>query len=130
MASAPLRVAGRCLCGDIRFEAEGPILSTNHCHCESCRRATSSPFTTWLTVRAEELRWDGAPASFASSLGVTRRFCPRCGSPLSYEVESRPGEVDLLAATLDDHSGFVPVRHDHWAEHVTWVALADDLPKE
>ena len=123
-------ITGRCLCGDIRVAAPGEPRSRNHCHCDSCRGATSSPFTTWLTADRAALRWTGTPRAFASSPGVTRRFCPRCGSPLSYETAERPDDVDLYAASLDDHSGFQPQRHSHWAERVPWVAPADDLPKE
>ena len=63
------------------------------------------------------------PSSHASSPGVVRKFCPRCGSPLSYETEERPDDVDLYAASLDDHSTFVPMKHVFWAEHVAWVKI-------
>ncbi len=127
----PTEITGRCLCGDVRFAAGGGMRSSNHCHCESCRRATSSPFTTWFTVDRSALRWTGAaPQSYASSPGVTRHFCPRCGSPMDCETAERPGEFDLYAASLDDHSGFRPQSHSYWDERVTWVTLADDLPRE
>lgn len=126
----PGALTGGCLCGAVRFSAAGGMRGVNHCHCESCRRATSSPFTTWFTVRAADLAWTGRPQDFASSPGVTRRFCPRCGSPLSYETADRPGEVDLYAASLDDSSGVAPEFHSFWAERIPWVTLADDLPRE
>ncbi|TNC68020.1 GFA family protein [Rubellimicrobium roseum] len=123
-------ITGRCLCGDIRFAVAGPMRSRNHCHCESCRRATSSPFTTWFTVARGDLRWTGTPRLHESSPGVRRGFCPRCGSPLSYQTDRRPDDVDLYAASLDDPAGFEPQYHSHWDERVTWVALADHLPRE
>ena len=127
----PTEITGRCLCGEVRFAVEGGMRSGNHCHCESCRRATSSPFTTWFTVDRAVLRWTGAtPQSYASSPGVTRTFCPRCGTPMSYETAERPDDIDLYAASLDDHTGFAPQYHSNWDERVTWVALADDLPRE
>ena len=42
---------GHCLCGQVTFEFTGSPLWCGHCHCESCRRATASPFTTWIGVR-------------------------------------------------------------------------------
>ncbi len=127
----PPAITGRCACGEVRFAARGEVRARNHCHCDSCRRATSSPFTTWLTVARAALRWTGAePRAHASSPGVTRRFCGRCGSPMSYETDERPDEVDLYAASLDDSSDFAPEFHSHWDERVTWVTLADDLPRE
>ena len=37
---------GRCLCGAVEFEFEGKPNWVAYCHCESCRRNTSSPTTT------------------------------------------------------------------------------------
>lgn len=126
----PSEITGRCLCGEVRFAVTGGMRSRNHCHCESCRRATSSPFTTWFTVDLGDLRWTGAmPRAFGSSPRVTRHFCATCGSPMGYETADRPGEFDLYAASLDDPSGFEPQWHSNWDERVTWVALADDLPR-
>ena len=34
---------GRCLCGAIQYEYSGAPTLVVHCHCESCRRQTSSP---------------------------------------------------------------------------------------
>ncbi len=121
---------GGCFCKQVRFEVTGPILSSNHCHCESCRRITSSPLTTWFTVKAANVTFSGiARAAFQSSPGATRTFCPNCGSPLSYAHDDRPEEIDLYAASLDDSSGFKAEKHVFWSEHVPWLSLADDLPK-
>jgi hypothetical protein len=37
--------------------------------------------------------------------------------------------MHLYASLLDDHSDFVPEKHDFWNERVSWLTLADDLPK-
>ena len=48
MADEDTPVTGRCLCGDIRYEYRGAPLKILHCHCESCRRHTSSPVATFV----------------------------------------------------------------------------------
>jgi predicted N-acetyltransferase YhbS len=121
--------SGRCLCGAVRFSFTGAPAWQSHCHCESCRRATSSPFTSFLSVRQDRVRWQGERRAFASSPGVTRWFCPACGAPLAYETAERPGETDLYAASLDDPSGYAPTLHDHWDEHLPFVRLDDGLPR-
>jgi hypothetical protein len=124
-------ITGGCFCKGIRFAFMGPMKAMAHCHCESCRKATSSPFTTWFTVEKSDVTFSGlAPTVYHSSPGVTRTFCPRCGSPLSYEITERPGDIDLYAASLDDHSSFKPNKHVFWSEHVPWVELGDDLPRD
>ena len=124
-------LTGRCLCGAIRYAAdEAHILWRSHCHCESCRRQTSSPFTTWFSVRNGHWRWLGeAPASYASSPGVLRRFCATCGTPMAFQSEKYPDATDFYAASLDNPTSFRPDFHTHWQEHLPWIDLNDGLPR-
>jgi hypothetical protein len=126
------RASGRCLCGNIRYAFDGSRVRWRaHCHCESCRRNCSAPFTTWFGVPETAFRWRGAkPAAFANSRGQTRFFCPVCGTPMAYRTERRPDEVHLYAASLDDSVGFAPEAHEIWSERVDWILLADDLPRK
>lgn len=125
----PLKT-GRCLCGSVAFSYEGPEKWRAHCHCESCRRQTASPFTTFMGVADGAWRWTGErPAVYASSPGVRRYFCAICGSPVAYESNRFPGEIHFYASLLDSHADFAPSGHVHWEERVAWVRLADDLPK-
>jgi hypothetical protein len=122
---------GRCLCGAIRYRFEGMMIWTAHCHCESCRRNTASPMTTFFAAPKALFAFTGEePASFASSPGVLRRFCRKCGTPVSYEYNGKPDEIHLYAASLDDSRDFEAQRHDFWNERVPWIAVCDDLPKD
>lgn len=122
--------SGRCLCGATRFRFGGAPNWQGHCHCESCRRATASPFTSFLGVASAGFQWQGArPASRESSPGVWRFFCAACGTPMAYQSPTRTHEIDLYAATLDDPSVFRPEFHAHWNERLPWIELADALPR-
>lgn len=122
--------AGRCLCGQVTFVWEGAPLWVAHCHCESCRRATASPFTTFVGLPAAAVRFTGAaPRAYASSPGVIRRFCGACGSQVAFESARWPGEVHLYAALLDDPEAVTPQQHVNCAEQLSWIALADGLPR-
>ncbi|WP_416796808.1 GFA family protein [Ciceribacter azotifigens] len=123
-------LSGRCLCGGVRFKVNGEVLSAGHCHCESCRRATSSPVTTFFTVRRSDAEIGGESLRFyASSPGVRRGFCGNCGSPMSYQADERPDEMDFYVASLDDGLRVELREHWHWDERVDWLNVADDLPK-
>ncbi|MCB2125945.1 MAG: GNAT family N-acetyltransferase [Rhodobacteraceae bacterium] len=120
---------GRCLCGKVRFAFEGAPNWQAHCHCESCRRATASPFTSYFGVSHGRWHWTGTtPVAFVSSPGVKRHFCTTCGSPMAYEGDRWPHEIHFFAATLDDPAAFRPTAHVNWNEHLSWVRLADGLP--
>ena len=122
--------SGGCLCGNVRYEAEGEPLWVAHCHCESCRRASGAPMVTWAGYRPADVNWTEAePQRYASSPGVTRRFCPTCGSPLTYESTRWEDEFHILVATLDDPEAVTPTGHVYWSEHLAWLDIGDDLPK-
>ncbi len=121
---------GHCLCGAVTFEYGGPENWRGHCHCESCRRNTASPFTTFLGVPRGAFRFTGAaPAVYRSSPGVRRLFCATCGTPMAYESDRYPDEIHLYAASLEDSRDFAPQFHVHWAERVPWISLDDALPR-
>ncbi|WP_082352632.1 GFA family protein [Rhizobium sp. AAP43] len=123
-------LSGRCLCGAVSYKTSGLVRTSGHCHCESCRRAASSPVTTFFTVprKGTELVGDSL-RYYASSPGVRRGFCGTCGSPMSFETVRRPEDIDLYVASLDAGL-FVPIReHWHWDERVDWLNVVDDLPK-
>lgn len=121
---------GHCLCGAVAFEYWGEENWRGHCHCESCRRNTSSPFTTFFGVPRGAFRFTGVyPSIYQSSKGVKRFFCGTCGTPMAYESDRFPDEIHFYAASLEDATSFTPQFHTHYAERVPWVELADDLPK-
>ena len=115
-------LTGRCLCGACSFALDGPHNFVGHCHCDSCRRATASPMTTFIGQPDGFWRWTGAPpATYRSSPGVTRRFCATCGSPLFYRSDTQPGEVHFYAALLDDPEAVTPSEAFHTDERLAWM---------
>src|SRR5919109_5656270 len=104
--------SGHCLCRSVAFAYEGELNWTLNCQCESCRRATSSAMTTWLSVPRRAFRFTaGSPTYFVSSPGVRRGFCGKCGSPLTYENDRLPDEIHVLACALEDPSGVAATAH-------------------
>lgn len=121
---------GRCLCGAVTYEFDGPMKWRGYCHCESCRRNTSSPVAAFFGVPREAFRFTGAaPKVFNSSPGVQRLFCDRCGSPMAFQGERWPGEIHLYAASLEDPEAYCPEAHVHVDEQLSWFDIKDDLPR-
>jgi hypothetical protein len=124
-----MELAGGCLCGAIRYRVVGPPLWAAHCHCESCRRATGAPVATYAGFATENFAWTaGEPASFASSPGVLRTFCVRCGTSLTYQGERWPGEIHVLAATLDRPEAVTPQGEAFIEERLPWLRVAPHEP--
>jgi len=124
--------SGACLCGAVRFSATLPPKWVAHCHCTRCRRAHGAAFVTWagfeeaaVAVHDDEsqLRWHVAPE------GGRRGFCGRCGSPMFFQSPLWPGETHLARALFTDPLGLEPQVHVHDDTRISWVQLADDLPR-
>lgn len=123
-------VQGRCLCGTVRFEIDKAIDTVVNCHCESCRRQCSSPMTTFVGVGDGKWRWlSGPPKVYNSSPGVERRFCPECGSPISFRSKNMSGMMHFYVASLDNPENFQPTLHCSYEEKLSWLELNDQLPK-
>lgn len=123
-------IRGHCLCGAVGFELDGPHNWVGHCHCESCRRATASPVTTFIGHPNGQWRWTGdTPGTFQSSPGTTRGFCGTCGSPVSYVSDRHPDETHFYAALLENPGAVIPTAHFHYHEHLPWPTIADSLDK-
>jgi hypothetical protein len=121
---------GHCQCRAIAYEFEGAPKWVMHCHCASCRRAVASAVATYLGVSLEQFRYlKGQPASYASSAGVLRSFCPTCGTPLTYTGANWPGEVHLLHGSLADPGQWPPTGHAYVGEQVAWFEVSDQLPR-
>lgn len=122
---------GGCLCGAIRFVARGTPRSVFHCHCFSCRRQTGAAVASFAAFQVSDtFRWTKSePSAYASSPGVTRKFCARCGTPLSYQAEKYPDEIHLNISCFDQADDLVPVAHWHVEEKLPWFETADDLPR-
>lgn len=122
--------SGRCFCGQVTWRTNARVRWAGHCHCDSCRRATSAPFTSFFGVNRDKVTWTGDMAEHLTSGGAVRRgFCAACGTQMLYENEIWPTETHLYAATLDDPGSFEPQAHFHWFERLDWVQIEDDLPK-
>jgi hypothetical protein len=121
--------AGGCLCGAVRYRLEGDPLASTTCQCRTCRKATASAIVPWLHLDGTKLVYTaGRPAEFQSSPGVTRSFCGRCGTPLTYWTTVYGPNIDVTTASLDDPEAFPPIGH-FWTSHrLGWLQLADGLP--
>lgn len=124
-------LTGGCLCGSVRYETEAPVSDATFCHCRSCRRASGAVALPWLTVSRGALRWTGgtAPASHSSSPGVTRQFCARCGTPLTYASTASPATLDLTLGSLDAPEHLAPTDHIWMQDALPWDRPGDALPQ-
>jgi hypothetical protein len=120
---------GGCLCGAIRYRAEGKPTNTMVCHCQTCRRAASAPVVAWITVPLAGFAFTrGKPSEYRSSPPVRRTFCGACGAPLTYANDKDPASIDITTCSLDDPQAFPPTHHSWLSHDLVWVRFSDGLP--
>ena len=121
---------GGCLCGATRYEAKGEPVAVALCHCSMCRRAAGAPAVAWAMFPADALSIvRGELSTFASSRGVERGFCGRCGTQLTFSADFLPGLVDVTVGSMDDPASLSPQMHIWESRRVSWLATSDQWPR-
>jgi len=119
------QVEGGCLCGAVRFVADGEPIGVAWCHCQSCRRHSGAPVSVFVAFRRDACTvTKGEIAKFNSSPGRWRGFCARCGSTLTCEGERSP-ETHFHIGAFDQPAPLVPTRHIYLEERLPWLHLGE-----
>ena len=126
------RRTGGCLCGDIRFAADGEPRRTIACHCTFCQRFTGGGAFLVESLYYRECVTFSGPAlgtyehqSDESGRSLTLQFCRRCATTLGMQLEWNPRTQTILAGCLDDpnsvkaeiHLFTRSARRDVWLPH-------------
>jgi hypothetical protein len=119
---------GGCLCGAVRFKAEGEPINVRVCHCRKCQKAMGSPFFARALFPQSALTVEGETARYASSETLERVFCTTCGTRL-FAWRRNGTAAGVALAGFDDRNAFAPTEHIWIAEKMNWVKLDDGLPQ-
>lgn len=96
-------IQGQCLCGAVTVNASVSEPALRACHCDMCRRHTSSMFMS-LRTDPGSIKVNGPAKTFRSSDWAERGFCEICGSTLWYGTV-HDGALNLSAGLFDNAAG-------------------------
>ena len=119
---------GGCLCGAVRFKAEGEPINVRICHCRNCQKAMGSPFFARALYDQRALKVTGDTGRYPSSDKIERVFCKSCGTRL-FSWRNNGTAAGVALATFDDRNAFAPTEHIRVSEKIAWVRLDDGLPQ-
>lgn len=123
-------LAGKCLCGKVRYAVSDQFSYALNCHCSQCRRATGAAFKSFAGIERQRLSIRQG-AEFLSIFGEESAHdvrCRECGS-LLYSVVREGAFVHVTLGTLVDAPSIRPSAHIYVGSKAEWFTITDDLPQ-
>ncbi len=108
------RIEGACLCGAVSVRARMTTPAMRACHCEMCRKLTSSMFMS-LNADQDSIEIAGDVTLFRSSEWAQRGFCGICGSTIFYSTVGDGARH--LAAGLFKDAGGAPMKIEFYEDN-------------
>lgn len=131
MTQTGTRYTGGCLCGAVRYEADGEPLFAGHCYCADCRKASGSGFIPFMGFASTALRFSGRTLQYRSRAfrggEAVRNSCPACGGLVFGGEVGKDESHTIYAGSLDDPSLFQPTIAIFVRDRPAWAALPPDL---
>jgi len=123
-------ITGKCYCGATSFRSSQPPQTVAYCHCNDCRRSTVAPVAAFAAFDEGTVTFTPSDGQkITANPGVTRSFCPECGSALTGRFDYLPGQVYVPVGILDQADAFPPRLHAHEENCLSWLRIEDDLPR-
>jgi len=131
MSEIRKRHTGGCLCGALRYAAEGDPLFAGYCFCTDCRKASGSGFIPFMGYPSSAVRFSGETRQFISKAArggdTVRNFCPGCGGLVFGGRVGKDHQHTIYAGSLDDPSSFRPTVAIFTRDRPAWAILPTDL---
>jgi hypothetical protein len=128
-----MTITGHCYCGEVHYEATGPVLLRAECLCRECQYITGGGSLHVMAVPLEGFALTkGAVKDFTRSDiegAVTRQFCPTCGTHLFTRPPAFADAIIIKVGSLDDPSQYGgPDTANFACDAQSWHHLPDDIP--
>ena len=119
-----------CPCGQLCVEVAGDPVRISVCHCLNCKRRSGSAFAAQARWADDSVTITGESRLYrhtGDSGGVgTFRFCPTCGTTVSYVIDSMPGVTAVAIGTFADPDFPAPEYSVYENRQHKWVAILGD----
>ena len=118
------KLTGSCLCGAVKYSVTTEVKKFYFCHCEQCRKITSSSFASNILAKPSKVTWlSGSDKvkrfDYPSDKSYTKVFCKECGSGLPFLNESETN-LFIPAGSLDSEINAIPNYNIYWDDKASW----------
>jgi hypothetical protein len=126
-------IAGRCLCGSVRWESSAAPVTTRVCWCRECQYLGAGSGTVNACFRTAAFTVTGTTTDYPSLADsgnrMHRRFCAACGTPLFSEAEARPHLIFVRVGSFDDPNLAKPATTIWTSSAPRWACIDAELPQ-
>ena len=123
--------SGGCLCGALRYDAEGEPSFAGYCFCADCRKASGAGCIPFMGFPSAAVRISGPTRQFRSKSirgsDAVRNFCPTCGALVFGGDVGKDTSHTIYAGSLDDPSTFRPTIAIFVRDRPCWSILPPSL---
>lgn len=119
---------GQCLCGAVKFDAQGVETHVHGCHCSMCRRWSGGPMLA-ASVQSIEFSGEDKVKRFDSSEWAQRGFCSECGTSLFYYLKPA-NQYIMCTGAFDDVEPFELSGEIYIDEKPSMYDFAGDHPRQ
>jgi hypothetical protein len=135
MSRTALPITGGCLCGAIRYHANGPPVGGYFCHCAMCQKSYGGLFMASLKFAAGNFSIVAGDVRYYRSSNIAERgFCAVCGSPIAFRYDGL-ADIWVLLGSLDRPGDWPFTANAVWGQvkhvcvesKVPWHSITDGL---
>jgi hypothetical protein len=117
-----------CACGQLTAVCVGEPMRVSVCHCLACQQRTGSAFGAKALFARDKVTLEGNATEFVrvgdEGCRITFRFCPTCGTTLTWVIDARPDAVSVALGAFADPSFPAPWVAVYEHRRHPWVSVS------
>ena len=123
-------MTGECMCGQVNFTVDRPLIGAALCYCKRCQRRTGTGVSATALTQPGSFSLTAGEELVASyepgDGGFNKFFCRECGGHLYTSHPDNPEILAIRLGALNEDPGIRPMAHQFTAYAAPWFPVPDD----
>ncbi|WP_441003561.1 GFA family protein [Pseudocolwellia agarivorans] len=127
-------IKGSCQCGNITYTLKAKPKKVMACHCQECRKLSTSAFSITTVVESKDIEFSGTLDEWVriadSGKKNHAKFCTGCGNRVyHYNPDDLSSiRLKLQPVNVTDDTIFQPSVHVWVSEKLSWFVIPEGMP--
>ncbi|WP_426357013.1 GFA family protein [Pseudocolwellia sp. HL-MZ19] len=126
-------IKGTCQCGNISYTIKAKPTKVMACHCQECRKLSTSAFSITIVVDTNDIEFSGTFNEWVriadSGNKNHAKFCVGCGNRVYHYNPDDLSSIRLKLQPIDvaDDTIFQPSVHVWVSEKLSWFVIPENI---